>query len=126
MLKLLICELCHKECVYTILCFIFRLSTKQQANGLKCVFQNRKVIRKDFNECDKMIIVCPELFISTITGEDFRTGDAFTNSGHKNMHKNADKQSNNSRLLCETKAAQPHSSYSLQLGSVSYLSKRVI
>lgn len=67
-----------------------------------------------------MIIVCPELFVSRITDEDLRTGGAFTNAGHKNGHKNGDKQSNESRLLRETKAAQRHSAYSLQLGSVSY------
>lgn len=73
-----------------------------------------------------MIIVCPDLFTSRITDEDMRTGDAFTNAGHKNGYKNGDKQGNDSRLLCETKAAQRHSAYSLQPASMSYLSKRVI
>lgn len=126
LLKLLLRELCHKKCVYRILCFIFRLVTKWQAHGLKRVFQNRKVKRKGFNKCDKMIIVCPDLFTSRITDEDMRTGDAFTNGGHKNGYKNGDKQGNDSRLLCETKAAQRHSAYSLQPASMSYLSKRVI
>lgn len=111
--------------VFIEFCALF-LDYSQNDKQMDYVFQNRKVILKDFNKCDKMIIVCPELFISRITDEDLRTGAAFTNAGHKNGHKNGDKQSNDSCLLCETKAAQHHSAYSLQLGSVSYLSKRVI
>lgn len=64
-----------------------------------------------------MINACPELFITRIADEALRIGDAFTN---------ADEQSNDSRLLHETKAEQHRSAYSLQPGSMSYLSKHAI
>ena len=73
-----------------------------------------------------MINFCPELFITRITDEALRIGDAFANADHKNGYKNADEQSNDSRLLHETKAEQRHSAYSLQSGSMSYLSKHAI
>lgn len=83
------------------------------------------MIHNGFYKCNKRINFCPELFITGITDEALRI-DAFTNADHKNRYKNADEQSNDSCLLCETKTEQPHSAYSLQPGSMSYLSKHAI
>lgn len=82
-------------------------------------------MHKDFYKCNKMINFCPELFIIKFTDETIRI-DAFANADHKNGHKNADEQSNDSYLLHETKAEQHHSAYSLQPDSMSYLSKHAI